>query len=99
MSTLAVAHGAWYKMLRSWRPPPTKCGLRNDKSEWRHRLVAGCATLRAGLGRAPRGGFDPSAGVWSLRRRGANSETDPGATRMKREASGPNLGPPLAWWT
>ena len=40
-----------------------RTATRKDKSEWRHRLMAGCANLQAGLECAPRGGLDPSAGV------------------------------------
>ena len=49
------------------------------KSEWRHRLVAGCATLRAGSGSAPRGGCDPSGRRLVAAPAGSQSEPDPGA--------------------
>ena len=41
--------------------------------------MAGCATLRAGLGSAPRGGCDPSGRRLVAAPAGSQSEPDPGA--------------------
>ena len=56
-------------------------------SEWRHRLVAGCATLRAGLGSAPRGGCDPSGRRLVAAPAGSQSEPDPGAAGVLLKAT------------